>query len=150
MVILTEDKIERLITSRKIVLDDIEWESKSKRKPIMSFKVNVISDMEHMFELTGYLNKVTMKISLTLKYEDFPLITLDKGKHYNPENTDPPIVFEWHKHPQTIEYGRDYAYDVNHEFNDNMTPREKVDQFFIENNLTFAPGKRYILLFCDY
>ena len=150
MVSLTKDKIERLLGIRKTVLDNIKWELQSKQKLVRSFSVNVISEMDDMFELEGYLNESTLKIWLTLKYDTLPLISLHKGKHRNPENTEPITVYDWHKHPQTIEYGRDYAYDVNHEFNINMTPQEKIDQFFIENNLTFAPGKKYFRLFSDY
>lgn len=150
MVSLTEDKIDRLIGIDKLVLDNIKWKLQSKRKPVRSFSVNVISEMNDIFELEGYLNESTLKISLTLRYDNLPLISLHKGKHRNPENSDPFMVYDWHKHPQTIEFGRDYAYDVNHEFDNNMTPQEKIHQFFIENHLTFAPRKKYFPLLLDY
>jgi len=147
---LTIDKIKQLLNIRKLVLDDIEWKLRSESKKIYRFNVNVISEREDMLGLEGYLNFNTQKILLTLRFDVYPLISLHSGKHRNPEGTNPLFINDWHKHPFTIKYGRDYAYEVNHEFNDHMTPEEVVRQFFIENRLKFVPGKHYIHILDDF
>lgn len=147
---LTQDKIDRLLGVRKIVLDNIKWNLQSKRKLVRSFQANVISEVEDVLELRGYYNERKTRIWLTLKYQNKPLIEMHYGRHRNPEGTNPERVNGWHKHPLNMKYGREYAYEVNHEFTDDMPPEEKINQFFIENNLHFIPGKKYSKIFHDY
>ena len=141
---ITQDTIDHLLRIRKIVLDNIELSYVSRRRQKMEFKVNVLSEEDDMMQFRGYYAANTNKLSLTLLYKTYALITLHHGYHDNPRGMDPESVEDWHKQEFNELYDRDYAYDVSDEFNLNMNPRIIVESFMSEINLEYAPGKKYI------
>ena len=141
---ITQDTIDHLLGIRKIVLDNIELSYVSRKKQKMEFKVNVLSDDDEMMQFRGYYAANMNKLSLTLLYKTYALITLHHGHHDNPRGMDPESVEDWHKQEFSELYDRDYAYNVSDEFNLNMNPGIIVELFMLEINLEYASGKKYI------
>lgn len=134
--------LEDLINRKKIVTENIVWCEQNKL--FLGFTVETIAREEFLTFNGTYNRERNCITSLALVYRRiFPLVRIDKSKHTNPPGTNELTFTDWHKHRYNELWEDHLAIDVTHEFNDNMTPKEIISQFMIENNMSFSKGKRY-------
>jgi len=142
---VTEEFIRSLISSAKYIQDNIIWSEAKRNTQYQTFRVDVLTTEGNYFLLIGHKSTNRKDIaSLALVYNRvFPLARIDKKYHKNPEKVDGLEFRGWHKHIYDVLWEDKVAIDVSHEFNDNMIPKEFIDQFKKENNMRYIKGKMY-------
>lgn len=149
---LSSEELELLFSTQKIINDNIIWKPSNENPRVQKFEVQVLTSEFDFFIFEGRYNpSVRELLSITLIYQkSFPLSRIDKSEHRNPKALGGELLTSWHKHKWDAIWEDKYAFDVTHEFQDDMRPMDFVFRFMEENNIELGAGYRYQQIFHDF